>query len=234
MVEPLPSPSNLAQSLRLNNWSRIRQLLGRTLRPDRCRLCLCPNANFAICANCRENLPWLPDSKNYRRLFGTSIKCAFSYEFPINALIIQAKYHRDVGASILLGSLLASCVNLNGPMPDFLVPIPMPWPRLLWRGHNHTVPMAQTLSAMLGIPLQTQLLVRKGWQRPQKGLTRPQRHLNLAHAFFVDGDIRDRYVALVDDVSTTGATLETAAKILLAGGARRVDAWVVASAQRIL
>lgn len=229
MVELRRPLSNLAQALCLNNWSRIRHFLATTtLRSDRCRLCLSPSGTFAICGNCCDDLPWLPDSRHYQQRFCTSITSAFSYEFPINALIILAKYHRDVGASKLLATLLASRARFDGPKPDLLVPIPMPWPRLFWRGHNHAVPLAQTLSTMLGISLKTHLLVRKGWQRPQQSLSRTERHTNLAHAFHLDGDVADRYVTLVDDVSTTGATIETAAKVLLAGGARRVEALVVA------
>lgn len=220
--------SNLAQPFNLDNWSRIRPLLTRKLRSDRCRLCLSPNASFAICASCYDDLPWLLYPTQQSQAPRTSIRSAFFYEFPINALIIRAKYHRDVGASVLLATLLASVVHFDDIRPDVLIPIPMPWPRLLWRGHNHTVPIARTLSAALGISLDTHVLIRRGYQRPQQGLNRKARHSNLTRAFSLGGDVRDRYVALVDDVSTTGATVESAAKVLLAGGARRVDALVVA------
>ncbi len=221
-------PSRLAQAIYLNNWALFLRTLRVSSSTHRCRLCLATDALSAICAACSADLPWLSGAKQQRELIGGSLRGAFSYESPINLMIIGAKYRREVGLSALLGHLLASHIHTTNIDADLLVPIPMPWPRLLLRGHNHVVPMAQAASSVLGVPLNTQLLVRKGWQRPQKGLSRKARLQNLAQAFQLNGDVGGRAVMLIDDVSTTGATIETAAKVLLAGGARKVDALVVA------
>jgi ComF family protein len=224
-------PSRLAQAIYLNNWPLFQRLLGLSLSAERCRLCLGSSAHTAICAACLADLPWLSGAKQQRSLLGGSLQGAFSYESPINLMITGAKYRREVGLSALLGHLLASYVHPASIDSDLLIPVPMPWPRLLWRGHNHVVPMAQAMSSVLGVPLNTQLLVRKGWQRPQKGLSRKARLSNLAQAFQLNEDVAGRAVILIDDVSTTGATIETAARVLLAGGARKVDALVVALRQ---
>lgn len=228
MSEHHSPPSKLSEPGDLDNWAFFERSSRVSSSTQRCRLCLGLGALSAICAACLADLPWLPTALRQRSLLSGSLIGAFSYESPINLMIIGAKYRREIGLSALLGHLLASCVQPTGIDSDLLIPIPMPWPRLLWRGHNHVVPMVRAMSSSLGIPLSTQLLVRKGWQRPQQGLSRKARLLNLAQAFQLKGHVGGRAVMLIDDVSTTGATLEAAARALLASGARKVDALVVA------
>lgn len=181
-----------------------------------------------LCTGCVRDLPWILGRVSRAPRFCAGVYAAFSYREPINHLIIQGKYHGDVGACGILGGLLAQILVDASERPELFAPIPMPWPRVLWRGFNHSVSIADAMSRELGIQTAPRCLLRRGWQRPQKALTRQQRLSNLNGAFRLGRSVRDLHIGLVDDVLTTGATMESAAKVLHDGGARRIDVFVVA------
>ncbi|MBM4226552.1 MAG: ComF family protein [Gammaproteobacteria bacterium] len=194
---------------------------------QRCRLCLAPSAE-ALCKACLSDLPWLPTAERIkRRAFGQEM-AAFSYEFPLNALIVSAKYQGGTGLCRLLGDLAARSLGSPGPPVDCLVPVPMPWPRVLRRGYNHADEIALGFANSWKLPLRHDLLKRSGWQPPQRGSSRRERKNRLGAAFTGDAGVAGCAVMLVDDVSTTGSTLEACARALQKAGAARVDAVVVA------
>jgi predicted amidophosphoribosyltransferase len=114
------------------------------------------------------------------------------------------------------------------PRPELLIPIPMPWPRLLRRGHDHAAEAAFGVSKISRIRLGLDILARRGWQPPQARLAREKRERNLSRAFFVRTLPPSTTVALVDDVTTTGATLAAAAEVLRLAGISNVHAIVIA------
>jgi len=115
---------------------------------------------------------------------------------------------------------------------DVLAPIPLHRLRLASRRFNQSAALARVISRESAVPLETMALERVKPTAPQVGLTRPQRAANLSGAFRVDkaraGRIAGGAVVLVDDVLTTGATANAAARALLKAGAARVDLLVFA------
>jgi len=115
---------------------------------------------------------------------------------------------------------------------DLLVPVPLHRLRLAHRRFNQSAALARTISAISGVPLKSDLLTRVKPTPPQVGLTRRLRAMNVQGAFQVAPERRielaDRRVVLVDDVMTSGATMNAAARILLRAGAKQVDALVFA------
>ncbi len=113
---------------------------------------------------------------------------------------------------------------------DVLVPVPLHRTRLVARRFNQSALLARSISALAGVPVDVDVLRRVKATAPQVGLTRTRRSLNLQGAFKVSGDVplEGRAVVLVDDVLTSGATANAAARALLRGGARRVDVLVFA------
>jgi ComF family protein len=115
---------------------------------------------------------------------------------------------------------------------DLLVPIPLHRLRLAARRFNQSAALARVVSNESAVPLETLALERVKPTAPQVGLTRPQRAANLAGAFRVDkaraGRINGGNIVLVDDVLTTGATANAAARALLKAGAAHVDLLVFA------
>ncbi|MEN9728254.1 MAG: hypothetical protein RL434_2620 [Pseudomonadota bacterium] len=193
----------------------------------RCRLCLASSGE-ALCPGCRADLPWLPSTQRaLQRSYGLEL-AAFSYEFPISSLIVSAKYHAARGTCRLLGDLLAASLAPPTEPVDCLVPVPMPWQRVLKRGYNQAEEVASVLAGAWNIPLRVDVLKRRGWQPPQRGASRRARKANLKTAFVGEAELAGRAVLLVDDVTTTGATLEACAEALQRAGASRVSAVVVA------
>jgi len=121
-------------------------------------------------------------------------------------------------------------------MPDLLVPVPLGPRRLAQRGYNQALEIARPLSSALGLPLAGRLVVRGHDTEAQARLPLAARRGNMRGAFALAPDSRDtvagRHVGVVDDVMTTGATLDALAMSLKAHGARRVTNFVFARTPR--
>ncbi|MBL0317896.1 MAG: ComF family protein [Alphaproteobacteria bacterium] len=118
---------------------------------------------------------------------------------------------------------------------DMILPVPMYWTRYLKRTYNQAYLLAHSLAKQTGIPLAAGILIRRKSTRYQAKLTRKQRQQNVKHAFAIKpkkrNQIEGKHILLVDDVLSTGATLESCCHKLLAAGAASVD--VVTLARRI-
>jgi ComF family protein len=125
--------------------------------------------------------------------------------------------------------LIVECLAI--PDAVCLVHVPGDPDRRLKRGHHAAERLARELSAAWELPLKP-LLMRARGSRRQRGLTQLERRRNVAAAFLVQGPVPAR-VALVDDVYTTGATVNAAASALRQGGARRVEVVTFARTIRI-
>lgn len=193
--------------------------------PGACRVCGGSTADL-LCSGCLAELA--PPTERSRIFSGCTVDGAYEYGPPLSGLIGLAKYGGHRGVCRLLGSLIAQGLPRPAPGSVILVPIPMPWPRLLWRGYNHAEELALTLGSLWRYRVDRSLLVRRGWQPPQRGLSRDLRLQNLRAAFKSSHAIKGLQVILVDDVCTTGATMSSAARVLLEAEARAVRGIVLA------
>lgn len=106
---------------------------------------------------------------------------------------------------------------------DFLVPIPMHKSRQRKRGYNQATMIAEELSLQLGIPMLEKAVIRKKKTIPMKYLSVQKRQLNLKKAFIIgENDVKLKTIILVDDIYTTGSTMDCVAKVLLDAGAKAV------------
>jgi ComF family protein len=159
--------------------------------------------------------------------------CAVDYAFPWDRLLGAFKFNdRPELATALAGRLLAAVRRAGLPTPDIVVPVPLAVPRLASRGYNQSWELARPVADGLTVRADAQLLTRPLQTSPQAQLDRHQRLLNLNGAFMVDPrrrkDLQGLRVALVDDVMTTGATVQEATATLRRAGAAAVQVWVVA------
>ncbi|KAF1715611.1 amidophosphoribosyltransferase [Pseudoxanthomonas yeongjuensis] len=229
-------------ALKVDGW--LRKAV-RTVFPPRCLLCGESGANNRdLCPACAEALPWNASA---------CLRCAlplpvpatcgaclqkppsmdethavFVYGFPLDRLVPRLKFHNDLAAGRLLSGLMAEALGAL-PRPAALVPVPLHGTRLGRRGYDQALELAAPLARSLRIPLLADVLLRTRATAPQSELDAGARQRNLRRAFAVRADAPlPGHVALVDDVMTTGATLEAAARALRRAGVSRVDAWVCA------
>lgn len=220
------------------------------LYPPTCLLCgMEANYHSDCCDHCRQDLPRVEAAC---RRCGLEVaqavdqcgRCqqqppafdatwsAFAYRGAIEGLVQRFKFQRDLAAGRVLAEQMARQLSaLPIPMPDCLVPVPLHVRRRLWRGFNQAELICRDLTRCLGGPGWRPLLRRLQATRAQSALPADQRHGNVRGAFQARRiPPAFRHVALVDDVMTTGATLDECARVLKAAGIERVDVWVAARA----
>lgn len=159
-----------------------------------------------------------------------SVNCATSYAGLSKDLLWALKFDRAQAAADIIGSILAATYTANTPKDALIVPVPTATKRIRKRGYDQAVLIARSFARHTGCQYAS-LLIRHGSQE-QKGAGRQQRHQQLRGAFQVKNSakVANRRIILVDDVITTGATLEQASSVLTASGARAVAALVFAQA----
>lgn len=181
-----------------------------------CPKCAVPTPDGQVCGTCLQHPP-----THVRTL------AAFSYAFPIDQLIQALKYQQRLSIAPLLGEALAEAIGTRA-RADVLIPMPLHPMRLRQRGFNHATEIARALAARMGIPLSLTTCERVRDTPPQVALAYDQRRRNVRDAFACTGNVAGMHVALIDDVMTTGTSLDELARTLIKAGAREVEAWVVA------
>lgn len=151
---------------------------------------------------------------------------------PARRLVHRLKYGDRLELATMLGGWMSRAGDELLTEADRLVPVPLHRSRLASRRFNQSALLARVISARSGVPVDLDSLVRVKRTPAQVGMTRTQRGLNVQGAFDVHPERRAAIdglaIVLVDDVLTSGATVNAAARALLRGGARRVDVLVFA------
>ena len=150
-------------------------------------------------------------------------QAALAYEFPADALVQALKFRGELALAPLLAALLAE--KLRGERVDLVVPVPLSRERLRRRGYNQALEIARHVR---GGTLELALCERTRDAPPQMDLPYEARQRNVRGAFRCTRALGGAIVAVVDDVMTTGATLDEIARTLKGAGAQRVMNWVVA------
>lgn len=182
-------------------------------------LCLgCGLEGALLCSDCQELLPQASPPAPPTGV--RHLQVATPYEFVGEALLHAYKFERGYGAHRAIAGALA---RLDFPAGALLVPVPTATSRVRQRGHDHMLTITRRLSKLTGLPHQ-QLLTRSGQQR-QTGKSRRERQTQLAGAYELRGSLpKSTHIVLVDDVVTTGATLEACARALRKAGAKQISA----------
>lgn len=210
-----------------------------------CRLCGARHGS-PLCQPCRTELPILatacpqcaqPLEGTAARLCGQCLahppgfdvaRAPFLYAPPVDRLIAGLKFHERLSDGRLLGSLLAEAID-SAPSVDLLLPIPLHRQRLRERGFNQAAELARMVSWKTGIPVDYDALARVRAGSPQHQARRRERIRQMRGAFEWQGrEEPPARVALIDDVVTTGATADAAARCLKRAGAESVEIWAVA------
>ena len=225
--------------------------LVNVIYPARCLVCDGDgNNNRDICDSCEQSLPWikkacfqcalpLADDASENVLCGRCLKkkpyfddsrSIFSFEKGIIGLIHKLKFHDKLAISRLLGYWLANTVVTKMEKPDCLLPVPLHNKRMKQRGFNQSIEISRALKKAWEIPLEMDMVRRVRETQSQTGLDVKQRKKNMKGAFEVLGVINYQHVAIVDDVVTTGSTVNELARILKRNGVKKVSIYSVARA----
>lgn len=203
-------------------WQRIARLDG--ILCDLCGYSFASRnlpAEEVLCAACRRGDFHFDFARSYGRL-----------EDPLQSIIHQFKYGSHPSLARPLARLIHALwvQSLQDRALDMIVPVPLHKARQRERGFNQAWLLARHLSRWTQVPLMDRVLVRYRSTAVQAGLSRGQRRRNIRGAFKVPdrAAVRKRAVLLVDDVFTTGATLNECARMLRKQGAHRVDVVTVA------
>ena len=226
--------------------SRLGQDLLTALLPQDCLLCASPAGRRQLCAACSAKLPRLSAElcpvcalpslgagicgacQAHKPYFDATV-AAFQYAFPVDRLVQALKYRHH----LTLAAWFAEAMLERGPPPgrhDLLLALPLAHSRLAERGYNQALEIARPLARELGLPLATAACKRAKDGPPQASLPWAERQKNVRGVFECCQDLRGKSVIVVDDVMTTGATLNEFARTLKKHGAVRVTNWVVARA----
>ena len=219
-------------------WSLVSELSLALLAPPRCAAC---DARVALrtvfCAACAATVTRA--DPNLER--GARALAAFAYGGAIAQAIVRFKYESrpDLArplADLLRGQMARTFDDARAHAPELIVPVPLHATRLADRGYNQATLLARPLARDLGATMAPVALERTRDTARQASLARADRATNVAGAFVVRARfasrVRGRRVLLVDDVCTTGATLDACAAALHDAGASIVWSAVVARAER--
>ncbi|MBK6632036.1 MAG: ComF family protein [Betaproteobacteria bacterium] len=180
-----------------------------------CPVCALPTPDGSICGAC-QNAPPHYDATS----------APFPYAFPVAHLIQGLKYRHRLPLAGWLANALALC--MTSPRVDCILPLPLSAQRMKERGFNQAQEIARPLALRLDVPLMSDACIRVLNGAPQASLPWKARQANIRNAFECRIDLTGKSVAVVDDVMTTGATLNEFARTLKLHGARRVENWVAA------
>jgi ComF family protein len=169
----------------------------------------------------------IADPPSYNRA-----RAAVRYDETARTMVQAFKYGDRLDLAPAMARWMATAGRELLGEADALIPVPLHWRRLWSRRFNQAATLAQTVSRISGVPVAHDLLKRRRATRQQVGLTQAERARNVQGAFRVArearGEVRGKRLLLVDDVLTSGATLDTCARILLRAGAANVDVLVFA------
>ncbi|MFZ4537994.1 double zinc ribbon domain-containing protein [Propionivibrio sp.] len=222
----------------------IRRCLGKLLAQD-CLLCAAASADDILCAACAAELPQLqkpccPKCALPTPMGETCGRClakppyydatlaALRYDFPLDKLVQSFKYGHRLALGAYFGRQLAALIS-NG-VADIIIPLPLHPERLRERGFNQALEIARPVSTMTNLPIDATSCSRTRNTPAQANLPWRERVKNVRGAFHCSSDFTERRVLLVDDVMTTGATLDECARTLKLHGAVEVTLLVVARA----
>lgn len=188
----------------------------KTLRPighPRCYKCGKPVEKGEYCRDCRD--------QHHMYEQGRGI---FVYDGRMRRSITRYKYYgcREYGDFYAKAMYRYAFKELQNWKPDLIIPVPIHKDKKRMRGFNQAAYLAQKLSCYTGIPADENLVKKVIKTKSQKKLNAWQRRMNLERAFHVTGDLKDKNILIVDDVYTTGSTIDAMAVCLKKKGAENV------------
>lgn len=229
----------------LTRSARLLRKTAHALLANDCFLCAGTASEDLICTACAADLPRLPTPHCPQCALPTplgehcgrclrqtpyfdSTQAAFAYTFPLDKLVQAFKYSHRLALGDWFGERLAELAEACAA--DRIIPLPLHRLRLRERGFNQALELARIVHLRSGIPLDYRSCQRIRHTLAQAGLPWRERGKNIRGAFHCSVDLSGQRILLIDDVMTTGASLNECARTLKLHGAAEVNLLVVARA----
>ncbi|HEU5047737.1 MAG TPA: ComF family protein [Rickettsiales bacterium] len=229
-----------------------------TLFPARCPACReTVGQHGSLCSACWQNIHFITDPMcckcgvpfEYhigeqafcgpcmtRKPAYTQARAVFRYNEASRGQVLAMKYHDKTQLAPVFGAWLARIAQDYATKTHAIIPVPLHYTRLISRRYNQAALLAHAISTHTGLPVLPDTLLRARKTPPQSGLSRRQREDNMRGAFHIkkgkNSILKGKSVLLVDDVMTTGATLEACSRTLHDAGVR--DVYVLTIARTVL
>jgi len=191
-----------------------------------CKMCALPmeaNTNSQFCGQCLSQKTYVDYTESL-----------FFYDNPIDYLISQMKFQQQLSVVAVLADLLKehieTGVSKHG-FPDVILPMPLHKIRLTKRGFNQSLEIIKPLAKAKDIPIELNLVERSKATQSQTNLNRKQRKKNVSGCFSLITKPNYSHIVIVDDVITTGASVNELAKLLKKSGVDKVGVWSIARAE---
>lgn len=174
-----------------------------------------------ICGACLRHRPFFDSSY-----------VPYRYAYPLDHLILGLKFRRSLASGRVLGELFVRRLleARATPMPEIVVPVPLAAGRYRERGYNQAMELASSIRKLSEVKVRADLVVRQRETVEQSALGRKARRRNLRRAFAIVAPLPAGHIAILDDVVTTGSTVNELAKVLRRAGAKRIEVWAIARA----
>ena len=221
------------------------------LFPGQCILCLDTTPHDQLlCEHCSKELPRndygcqrcgkpMPvaveecgDCQKSRPAFDY-VHTLYRYQPPVDQLVQQLKYNAKLHLARLFGERLrqasANWISKSGK-PDLILPVPLHRSRIRKRGFNQSIEIARATAKFIGVRLELDAITRTKRTDPQTELPLARRKQNIRGAFQAGVSLKDLSVVIVDDVITSGHTVNELARVLKEAGADKVGVWGIARA----
>lgn len=192
--------------------------------PSSCVYCgrLSNNMTHGLCSDCYNSLPIHLKKTGYTSYI-------FEYDKKISRILKKVKYGGKPGAIKMLAGLLGTLLSEKGMKPDMVVFVPMHKKELGERGYNQSGIAARKIARIMGVPCREKVLLKIKRTNRQAELNKSARNRNLSGAFKVNKKlVKAKSILLVDDIMTTGSTLDECKDTLIDAGALKVEAAVIA------
>jgi ComF family protein len=186
------------------------------LNVPHCPICALPSTKGEVCGHCLAQPP----------VFG-STTAVYAYAFPLDKLIQSMKYGEQIALAHAFAKKFTQYIDLTD-LPDYIIAMPLHPAKLRERGFNQSHLLAATIARELKLELLTHSCQRVRDTPPQSALPWKERNKNVRNAFRCDVDLTGKRIAMVDDVLTSGASLNALAEAIQQQGASEISAWVIA------
>lgn len=190
---------------------------GLIINIERCPVCARRTTNRVLCGACIKQPPCFSSSE-----------VLLNYQYPAKRLIQDFKFNKRPELAACFAKKLTDKLIRNTNLPETIIPVPLHKIRQQQRGYNQSLELAKNIAKRMGLAVNTALCKRIKNTGPQSSLTGQMRKNNVKGAFALTDSWAPKHVAIIDDVVTTGSTVNEIASLLIKAGCRRVDVWAIA------